>query len=98
MDILPLDTLAILHIFHQGGMKSHKYIRLFQDRINNYEIDLQIRVIHKVHDRIWVVDDNRGYLVGTSLNGFGKRLSFLVPLPNNDLEYFKEFVSKEVGL
>jgi hypothetical protein len=44
------------------------------------------------HDRIWIKDRESAILVGTSLNGIGGRLSFIVPLPNNDLSELLDYL------
>jgi len=38
-----------------------------------------------LHDRIWISDRSRATVIGTSLNGIGGRLAFILPLPSDDL-------------
>lgn len=38
-----------------------------------------------LHDRIWISDRQQAVVVGTSLNGIGGRVSFILPLPDEDL-------------
>jgi hypothetical protein len=48
----------------------------------------------KFHDRIWIKDRESATLVGTSLNGIGGRLSFIIPLPNNDLSELLSYLDE----
>jgi hypothetical protein len=41
--------------------------------------DLEVRVQSKLHDR-FIIGSQHGFIIGTSLNGFGKKHSFLVEL------------------
>lgn len=45
-----------------------------------------------IHDRIWIKDDLSGKAVGTSLNGLGNRLSFILDLPDGDLDYIRSYL------
>jgi hypothetical protein len=38
-----------------------------------------------LHDRVWIFDRTSALVVGTSLNGIGNRLAFILPLPSEDL-------------
>jgi len=38
-----------------------------------------------LHDRVWIFDRTSALVVGTSLNGIGNRLAFILPLPSDDL-------------
>lgn len=48
----------------------------------------------ELHDRVWITDRKRGIVVGTSLNGIGKRAAFLLPLPDPDLKALLEFLDQ----
>jgi hypothetical protein len=47
-----------------------------------------------IHDRVWIKDDAEAIVTGTSFNGLGGRLSFLLPLPDDDLTYLKAFLKE----
>lgn len=47
-----------------------------------------------LHDRIWISDRNRAVVVGTSLNGIGGRVAFILPLPNEDLNALLEYLDE----
>ena len=47
------------------------------------------------HDRVWIADNKRGLVVGTSLNGIGSRAAFLLPLPQTDLNVILDFLGEE---
>ncbi len=42
-----------------------------------------------MHDRVWIKDGNRAKVVGTSFNGLGKKLAFILNLPESDLRAFQ---------
>lgn len=46
----------------------------------------------KIHDRIWIADRKRAIVVGTSFNGIGNQLSFILVLPVDDLKSLLEFI------
>lgn len=45
-----------------------------------------------LHDRVWVFDRTSALVVGTSLNGIGNRLAFILPLPNDDLLHLLNYL------
>ncbi|MGE8492001.1 hypothetical protein [Comamonas sp.] len=45
-----------------------------------------------LHDRVWIFDRTSALLVGTSLNGIGNRLAFILPLPHEDLLYLLSYL------
>jgi hypothetical protein len=49
----------------------------------------------KIHDRIWIKNVKEAIVVGTSFGGLGKRLSFILELPNDDLKALLEYLRDE---
>lgn len=47
-----------------------------------------------LHDRIWIADRNRAVVVGTSLNGIGGRVAFILQLPNEDLNALLKYLDE----
>lgn len=47
------------------------------------------------HDRVWIADGDRGLVIGTSLNGIGRRASFLLPLPAEDLKSILTYIDEK---
>lgn len=45
-----------------------------------------------LHDRVWIFDRTGALVVGTSLNGIGHRLAFILPLPNEDLLHLLSYL------
>lgn len=53
---------------------------------------LKVYTTEGIHDRVWLADSllkRRGCVVGTSLNGIGKKISFILRLPKNDVNDFE---------
>lgn len=49
-----------------------------------------------IHDRLWIKDKEKGLVLGTSLKSIkGKRVSFILELPEKDLKDILEFLKKE---
>jgi hypothetical protein len=91
LSVLPLKTLHFLVIVHDKEKGNPQLIREFKKRIPN-TIKLSIRTNSTIHDRVWIVDKNTAFVVGTSFGGIGRRLSFLLDLPDDDLARFKRYL------
>ena len=57
-------------------------------------IKLTCRKTEELHDRVWIVDSTRAFVVGASFNGLGNKFAFVLELPEQDRQKF----IKEVGL
>lgn len=66
------------------------FTKLCQDR----GIKLTCRKTDALHDRVWIVDSTRAFVVGASFNGLGNKCAFILELPEEDRRNF----IKEVGL
>lgn len=49
-----------------------------------------------LHDRIWISDRNKAIVVGSSLNGIGGQLAFILPLPKEDLNALLKYLDEKV--
>lgn len=43
----------------------------------------------EIHDRVWIKDAKEARVVGTSFGGIGRKLAFILPLPEGDLKAFQ---------
>lgn len=66
------------------------FTKLCQDR----GIKLTCRKTEELHDRVWIADSTRAFVVGASFNGLGKKCAFILELPEEDRRNF----IKAVGL
>ncbi|MGB7478894.1 MAG: hypothetical protein WA924_01070 [Burkholderiaceae bacterium] len=66
------------------------FTKLCQDR----GIKLTCRKTEELHDRVWIIDSTRAFVVGASFNGLGNKCAFILELPEEDRRGF----IKEVGL
>ncbi len=48
-----------------------------------------------IHDRVWIVEGRKAFVVGTSFQGIGNKFSFILDLPNEDLEKFNIYLERE---
>jgi len=93
LETLPLRTLTKITIVHKKPKKGDFAINLFEQAIpKNIEVN---RVIDdSVHDRVWLIDEVKAFSVGTSIGGIGYRLSFILPLPEEDVAEFKSWIKQ----
>lgn len=49
----------------------------------------------KIHDRIWIKNQSEAIVVGTSFNGLGDRLSFILELPKYDMYELLDYLKTE---
>jgi hypothetical protein len=92
--VLPLSSLKQLTIIHSKP-KDTSAIPIFKESLPT-SIKLKLLRDSSIHDRIWIVNENKAYLVGTSFGGLGRKYSFILPLPDEDLVEFNKWVSKRI--
>jgi hypothetical protein len=97
-----LDTntkLRGIHIIY--GTKETQYKpgchAAIEERIKLSGKDFSDRPTKDIHDRVWIMDDTRAIVTGTSLTGIGCSLSFILDLPDDDLQVLKKFL-RDQGL
>jgi hypothetical protein len=100
--LLPLKTLQSLYVIYSSAFNQILKDGL-QELCAQNKILLRLSRDSSFHDRVWIIDDRRGYLVGTSFGGIGKKLSFILDLPREDLQELWKYLesmeveSKQVG-
>ena len=68
------------------------------------EVQLMVRVNIKFiyadnwHDRFWISNRKKGFVLGTSLNGIGKRISLINYLSDSDVQDIMKEVNIENGI
>ena len=60
------------------------FTKLCQDR----SIKLICRKTDELHDRVWIVDSTRAFVIGASFNGLGNKCAFILELPEEDRRSF----------
>jgi len=77
----------------------HKnYRQLSYDKIsNNLNTTVTIKYNSDFHDRFWIADRKKGFYMGTSFNGVGKRISLINLLSQDDVtEIITELVQQTI--
>ena len=83
--------LEKVHIIHSSDVtKAIK--KAIEERAEKSNVRLTFAATDEIHDRVWIADQANGMVVGTSLNGIGNRVAFLLPLPKEDLNAFWDFL------
>ncbi len=82
-------TLAILDVFHLPGptVAIRRRVQAFAAEAG---IQLRSYASTEIHDRVWIRDRSRAKVVGTSFNGLGRKLAFILDLPPADLDEFQQ--------
>jgi hypothetical protein len=89
---IPLKMLRVLNIVYNGKKRS-EVIQEFKRQIPSF-ISLKLFVDYSLHDRVWIVNDNYAFIVGTSFGSIGNKVAFIVDLPSDDFSSFKKHLSK----
>lgn len=94
VDVVIPKTVKAIELYVKPRMRDAEvaagFTRLCQDR----GIKLTCRKTDELHDRVWIVDSTRAFVVGASFNGLGNKCAFILELPDADRRNF----IKEVGL
>jgi len=53
---------------------------------NEYHVHINTNYTDAFHDRVWIIDDEKGLFVGTSLNGIGKKYTLFGRLQEQDVK------------
>lgn len=59
---------------------------LFNEIENFLGSKIQINFSSEFHDRFWIANENKGFILGTSLNGIGKKYSSINLLDEEDVK------------
>jgi hypothetical protein len=87
LKIIPasVEKLSIFHLPSPKTTIKYKFRKL----INSRHIKTRYVETTELHDRVFINNDNNSAIVvGTSLGGYGNKLSFVLELPDEDLQEF----------
>ncbi|MAT64471.1 MAG: hypothetical protein CMN57_02360 [Gammaproteobacteria bacterium] len=86
-EMLP-RSLRRLSVYHKPN-PSKALKQAFSDCIRGHGVQQDYFRTSILHDRVWIKDGNRAKVVGTSFNGLGNKLAFILDLPESDLRAFQ---------
>jgi hypothetical protein len=86
IDFIPRD-LKKLELFILPG-PNRRIFKKFNDRVRSRGTHISYRETTEIHDRTIIRDNNTGTLMGTSFGGYSNKLSFVLDIPEKDLERF----------
>ncbi|MBN3823654.1 hypothetical protein G3O00_08480 [Burkholderia sp. Ac-20384] len=92
-DVIP-KTVKSIELFVKPRARDSEVASGFNDICQKRGIRLTCRKTDDLHDRVWIVDSTRAFVVGASFNGLGNKCAFILELPEDDRRNF----IKEVGL
>ena len=87
--------LEQIHFVHDPRHTRSGIKGCIEQRLKKKRIRMTDKPTTEIHDRVWIADRKRAIVVGTSLNGIGKRAAFLLPLPDCDLNALLDFLDQK---
>lgn len=91
--VLP-PTLAEIEIFREEKRRQPEVASEMNDMFKRRDIRVRSYVTNDIHDRVWIANHDRAYVVGTSFNGLGNKCAFILPLPKEDLRSFLDEIDQ----
>ncbi|AZN32759.1 hypothetical protein [Pseudoalteromonas sp. Xi13] len=86
LQLIPL-SVKYLEVFHLPGPNSRIFSK-FNKMISSRKIKVRFVETNEIHDRVFIKNDCDAVLLGTSLGGYGNKLAFILPIPEEDLTVF----------
>ncbi len=65
--------------------ESNQMLLEFKDEVSANPISIEVKDTDEFHDRFWMAGRRKGFCVGTSFSGIGKRISSINMLPDEDV-------------
>lgn len=87
-------TVKVIELYVKPRKRDAEVATAFTKLCQDRGIKLICRKTDELHDRVWIVDSTRAFVVGASFNGLGNKCAFILELPEQDRRNF----IKEVGL
>lgn len=91
----PLSSLRRLLIVYDHTNNANATPEHIRRNLAQHSVTMLDEHCNEIHDRIWIADENRGLLVGTSFNSVGgRRLAFAVQMPSDDVAFLLKFLDE----
>jgi len=87
IELLP-KTLELIEVFHLPG-PNRVIMHSFQKHCRRKNISLRNWETAEVHDRVLIKNKAEAKALGTSFNGLGNKIAFVLDLPQEDLRLFR---------
>jgi hypothetical protein len=94
VDVVVPKTVKAIELYVKPRKRDAEVAAGFTKLCQDRGIKLTCRKTEELHDRVWIVDSTRAFVVGASFNGLGNKCAFILELPEEDRRNF----IKEVGL
>ncbi len=93
IDAVIPKTVKTIELYIKPRKRDAEVAAGFNKLCKDRDIKLTCRKTEELHDRVWIVDSTRAFVVGASFNGLGSKCAFILELPEQDRRNF----IKEVG-
>jgi hypothetical protein len=91
IDMVIPTTVKAIDLYINKSKCDTDVQKAFNNLCQKRSIKLTCLNTDKIHDRVWIIDSSRAFIVGTSFNGIGKRITFILALPETDkVDFIKE--------
>ena len=67
---------------------------LYRSIKNKVKCSIDLKFTDEIHDRFWIANQSKGFYVGTSLNGVGKKYSRIGYMENEEVKDYINIVNK----
>ena len=81
-------TVKAIELYVKPGARDGEVADGFTKLCQRRSISLTCRKTEKLHDRVWIVNRERAFVVGASFNGLGNKYTFILELPKEDRQNF----------
>lgn len=91
--ILTKSQLKKITIITNNKNVNRKLLNYIKNAVNNVNITFKVYHSEEIHDRFWIGDD-KGFIMGTSLNGVGSKFSVIQMLNDDDVKDLNRILKK----
>lgn len=87
--IIP-DSVQKIDFFTKPNSRNPIFAKALNDKLRQKNISICSYKTDDIHDRVWIVNHQKAFIVGTSFNGLANKCSFILDLPSEDLMFFQQ--------
>ena len=86
-NVIP-NTVKTIGLYVRPKKRDAEVAAGFNKLCKDRGIRLTCRKTEELHDRVWIIDSSRAFVVGASFHGLGEKCAFILELPEQDRRDF----------
>lgn len=87
IDGIKTNLEEVKFLYPDNAKKDNEVFDGMKDILNKNKIKMTVEKCNEFHDRFWVgIDNRKGVVLGTSLNGIGKKIALVDILKESDVD------------